>query len=126
VNHRYLPTKLYCVCHRRLKYERTLYHVSIKCSTGPSHIWRSSSSGILCHKAKRILPEVLKQCSAQEMSRPTYRMIEHHIPHGLHFQQHSCENVRSHKSALPCMCWSPEVLIILTFLLSPRTINDTV
>jgi len=80
---------------------------------------------MLCHKAKWILAEVLKHCSALEMSRPTYWMTERHMPDDLHFQQHSCENVRSRKSALLCMCLSREVLIILPFVMSPRTINDT-
>ena len=72
-----------------------------------------------------VLSDILKQCSTLEMSRPTYQMTEHDIPDDSLFQQHGCENLKSHKSSLPCMCWSPEALIILPFLMSPRTINDT-
>ena len=125
LNYWYLPTKLHCVCHGMLKSKRTLYHINITCGVGPSHVWRRSTSGMLHCEARWVLPEVLKLCSALEMSRPTYRMTERHMPDDSHFQQHSCDNVRSHKSALPCMCLSPEVLIILPFLVSPRTINDT-
>ena len=74
---------------------------------------------------KRILSELLKHCSVLDMSRPTYRLTECHNPDNLHCQQHSCECLRSHKSPLLCMCWSPEVLIILPSPLSPRTIRDT-
>ena len=118
-NHSYLPTKLHCGYHRKLKSERTLSHINITCGIGPSNVWRSSSTGMWRPEARWVLPEVLKQCSALEMSRTSYWMTEHHIPDDSHFQQHNCENLRSHKSVLPCICWSPEVLIILPFLMSP-------
>jgi hypothetical protein len=44
MNHLCLPTKLYCVYHRRLTSERTLYHISITCGIAPSNVSRSSSS----------------------------------------------------------------------------------
>jgi hypothetical protein len=108
LNHQYLPTKLHCVYHGRLKSERTLYHISITCGIAPSHVGRISFSGMCCREPRWVLlPEVLKQCSALDMSRPTCRMniTSHHS--WLAFSQHSCESLRSHKSALPCMCWSP-------------------
>jgi len=124
LNHWYLPTKLHCVCHGGLKSKRNLYHISITCGRGTSYVGRSSSSGMLRCEARWVLAEVLKHYIALEMLRPTYRMTEHHIPDDSNFQRLSRENVRSPKSALPCMCWSSEVLIILPFLMSPRTIDD--
>ena len=120
LNHQYLPTKLHCVCHGKIKSERTLYHIIITCGIGPSNVWRSSSCGMWHHDTKWIMPELLKVCSVLEMSRPTNRMTEHHIPDDSHFQEHSCERLRSHTSRLACMCWSSVVLIILPFLTSPK------
>jgi len=74
--------------------------------------------------ARCVLHEVFKQCCALEMSRPTYRMTEHNFQDDSHCQQHSCENLKSHKSPLPCMCWSPEVWIIHPFLMSSRAMDD--
>ena len=125
LNYWYLPTKLHCVYHGRLKSERTLSHITITCGIGPSHVWRSSFSGMWRCDAKQVLPELLKHCTALEMSRPTYWMRECHNPDNSHFQDHSCESLRSHKSPLPCMCWLPELLIILPSPMSPRTYNGT-
>jgi hypothetical protein len=60
LNHWYLPNKLHCVCHGRLTSERTLSHISITCDIVPSHVGRSSSSGIWCPEARWVLPEILK------------------------------------------------------------------
>jgi len=60
LNYHYLCTKLHCVYHGRLKSERTLSLISITCGLQPSHVWRSSSYGIWCLDAQRVLPELLK------------------------------------------------------------------
>jgi len=125
LNHWYLPTTLHCVCHGRLTSERTLSHINLTCGIGPSHVWRSSSSGMWWCDAKRVLPELLKHCSVLEMSKPTYRMTECHNPDDSHFQGRSYESLRSHKSPLFCMCWSPQLLIILCSPMSPRIYSDT-
>lgn len=124
VNHLYLPTKLHFVYHARLTSERTLSHISITCGIAPSYVWRSSSFGMWRCDTKRLSPEVVKHCSALEMSKVHTRW--HNVtPKMTHFQQHSCEILRSHKSPLPCMCSSSEVLLILPFLMWTMTYNDT-
>ena len=80
LNHWYLPNKLYCGYHGKVKSKRTLYHISITCGIAPIHVGRSSSSGMWRWEARWLFPVVLKQCGALEMSRPTYQMTEHHIP----------------------------------------------
>jgi hypothetical protein len=78
--HWYLPTKLHCGYHGKLNSKRTLSHINIACGIAPSHVWRSSSSGMWRREARCVLPDVLKQCSALEMSRTTYQMTERHNP----------------------------------------------
>jgi hypothetical protein len=55
----------------RINSGRTLTHIIITCFIPPTHVGRSSSSGMWWCEARWVLPEVLRHCIAPEMSRPT-------------------------------------------------------